>query len=78
MCHLKISIMTSLNKKQEQVKVLVKVKRPRRFKAGSEMSGAVNLVAIDVEEEINGESEILQIQLTLENSFDSEGSPCKN
>jgi hypothetical protein len=70
--------MTSLNKKQEQVKVLVKVKRPRRFKAGSEMGTAVSLVTIDVEEEINGESENLQIQLTIDQSFDSEDSHSKN
>lgn len=68
--------MTSSNKQQEHVKVLVKVKRPRRFKAGSEMSSAVNLVSIDVEEEITGDTENLQIQFTLENSFDSGDSHC--
>lgn len=70
--------MNHSNKQQEHVKVLVKVKRPRRFKAGSEMSGAVNIVAIDVEEEMNGESESLQIQLTIDHSLDSEGSCSKN
>jgi hypothetical protein len=61
--------MTSSNKETEHVKVLVKVKRPKRFKAGAELSSAVNL---NVEEDVNDETENLQIQLTIEHSFDAD------
>lgn len=69
--------MTRLNK-QTELKVQVQVKRPRRFKAGAELSGAVNLVAIDVEEDATNETESLKIQLTIGESFDTEDSHCKN
>ncbi|WP_300667084.1 hypothetical protein [Fluviicola sp.] len=60
--------MNHSNKRSEQVKVLIKVKRPKRFKAGSDLSDAVNLVSIEVEEEVNGESESLFVQLSIEES----------
>lgn len=65
--------MKSLNK-TEQVKVLVKVKKPKRFKAGAEWTTAVNL---EVEEEAIGETESLQIQLKIEQVPNSE-DPCEN
>jgi len=66
MCHLKRRIMTSLNKQAEFVQVQVQVKRPRRFKAGSEKdSSAVNL---SVEIEDKEESQDFKLRLTVENS----------
>lgn len=69
--------MNHSNKKSEQVKVLIKVKRPKRFKAGADLSDAVNLVAIEVEEEVNGESESLHIQISLEESSNTESNSYK-
>ncbi|WP_343635825.1 hypothetical protein [Fluviicola sp.] len=56
--------MNHLNK-AGQVKILVNVKKPKRFKAGAELSGAVNL---QVEEGISNGMENLQIQLTIDPS----------
>lgn len=64
--------MNHLNKKSEHVKILIKVKRPKRFKAGTDFSEAVNLVAIEVEEEVNGATESLNIQLSIEESSHTE------
>lgn len=75
---IKTSIMTLLSKKPERLQISVKVKRPKRFKAGAELGSAVNHVAIDVEENVCGESESLQIQLNIEHSFETEDSHCKN
>ena len=45
--------------------VEVKAKRKPRFKAGSELSGKVNLVAIDFNEEIDETSEIVELNLHI-------------
>ena len=42
--------------------VEVKAKRKPRFKAGSELSGKVNLVAIDFNEEIDETSESIELK----------------
>lgn len=70
--------MTPLSKKPERLQVLIKVKRPKRFKAGAELGSAVNHVTIDVEENVDEKSESLQIQLNIEHSFETEDSHCKN
>lgn len=43
----------------------VKSKRISRFKAGSELSGKVNLVSVDFNEEIDETSESIELKLQL-------------
>jgi len=45
--------------------VEVKAKRKPRFKAGSELSGKVNLVAIDFNEEIDEISESVELKIHI-------------
>lgn len=54
--------MSNVNRRLEHLKVQVQVKRPRRFKAGAELSSAVNLT-VDVED--CEESEDFKLQLTI-------------
>lgn len=51
--------------KSETTDVSVKVRRRPRFKAGSDLSGKVNKVAIDFNEEIDETSEILELKIHL-------------
>lgn len=59
--------------------VQVRSKRRPRFKAGSELSGKVNLVAIDFNEEITEEMEMveLKLQLTSESCGSADSNECK-
>lgn len=51
--------------KKSDLIVEVKTRRRPRFKAGSELSGKVNLVAIDFNEEIDETSEMVELKLHL-------------
>lgn len=50
----------------EKLEILVKASRRPRFKAGSELSGKVNLAAIDVTEECSKEEYNFELKLQLE------------
>lgn len=55
----------------------VKAKRTPRFKAGSDLHGKVNLVTIDLNEEIDEESELVELKLHLTSEHcSSEVSDC--
>lgn len=43
----------------------IKAKRPRRFKAGAELSSAVNLVDVNVDHQIGEDFEALEINIRL-------------
>lgn len=57
--------MTKENCSKSDLTVQVKSRRLSRFKAGSELSGKVNLVAIDFNEEIDETSESVEFKLQL-------------
>ena len=67
------------NCKKSDLIVEVKTRRRPRFKAGSELSGKVNLVAIDFNEEITEEMEMveLKLQLTSESCGSVDSNECK-
>lgn len=51
--------------KQEVLDVQVKACRRPRFKAGSELSSKVNLVALDVDHSMDEDQECVQLNLKL-------------
>ena len=64
------SIFTVMENNEEQIHEDLKVKlkltrRPRRFKAGTDLTEKVNLVAVDVIEEVTDEEESLSISISL-------------
>ena len=56
----------------------VKSKRISRFKAGSELSGKVNLVSVDFNEEIDETSESIELNLCLTSEACAEESSCED
>jgi hypothetical protein len=56
----------------------VKSKRISRFKAGSELSGKVNLVSVDFNEEIDETSESVELKLRLTSEACAEESSCED
>lgn len=56
----------------------VKSKRISRFKAGSELSGKVNLVSVDFNEEIDETSESIELNLQLTSEACAEESSCED
>lgn len=71
--------MQTENCNKSDLTVQVRSKRTPRFKAGSELSGKVNLIAVDFNEEINDDSELveLKIQLTTESCSAADSCECK-
>ena len=57
--------MTKENCSKSDLIVQLKTRRRPRFKAGSELSGKVNLVAVDFNEEVTDDSELMEIKITL-------------
>ena len=53
--------------------VNVRAKRSPRFKAGSELSGKVNRLNVDLSESLHEDHELLDIKLTLSTEHCSEG-----
>lgn len=45
--------------------VQVKSRRKPRFKAGSDLSSKVNLVAVDFNEELTEDTELMEVKITL-------------
>lgn len=52
-------------------------KKVTRFKAGSELSGKVNLVAVDFNEEIDETSESVELKLHLSSEACAEECSCE-
>jgi len=65
------------NCSKSDLTVQVKSRRSPRFKAGSELSGKVNLVAIDFNEEINETSESIEFKLQLVSESCGSDSSCE-
>ncbi len=65
-----------VNEKCSKSDLIVNVKSSRRprFKAGSELSGKVNMVEVDFNEEITEESEMVEVKLVLTSKACSEES----
>lgn len=57
--------MQTENCKKNDLIVNIKTRNPRRFKAGSELSGKVNLVAVEFNEEVSETSELLEVKLKI-------------
>lgn len=53
-------------------------KRVPRFKAGAELSGAVNLVAVDVVEEVSENTEVFEISIKLDSTRCTKEDSCPN
>ncbi len=49
----------------EDLEVQIKAKSPVRFKAGAELSGKVNKVGVEVNEEVDEISETFEIKVTI-------------
>lgn len=61
--------MKAENCSNSNLTVSIKTKRrPPRFKAGAELSGAVNLVAVDVMEEVIENTEVFEISIKLDST----------
>lgn len=69
--------MSEEKKMIEPTQVHVSVKRPRRFKAGAELSGSVNLVDVEIIEEIDEQTSRFGINLMLETTF-TQVSTCED
>jgi hypothetical protein len=69
--------MQTENCNKDDLTVQVRSKRKPRFKAGSELSGKVNLVAVDFNEEINDESELVELKLQLTSESCSSADSCE-
>lgn len=63
----------------EDMTIELKASKRPRFKAGSELSSKVNLVAIEVNQETTDESEILELRLVLNSEICEKSRPgnCK-
>jgi hypothetical protein len=61
------SKMTTYNKKctTDELEVQVKASAPRRFKAGAELSGKVNRISVEVNEDQTEEMETIEVKLVL-------------
>ena len=59
--------MTTDNKKctTDELEVQVKASAPRRFKAGAELSGKVNRISVEVNEDQTDEMETIEVKLVL-------------
>lgn len=59
--------MTTDNKKctTNDLEVQVKASAPRRFKAGAELSGKVNRISVEVNEDQTEEMETIEVKLVL-------------
>ncbi len=66
--------MSEVSKMVEPTKVHLKVKRPRRFKAGAELSGAVNLVGVEITEEVDAEMSRFELVISLEKTYTEQAS----
>ncbi len=53
------------NCKKSDLIVNVRKKDVRRFKAGAELSGKVNIMDVDVIEEVNETSELIEVKIKL-------------
>lgn len=53
---------------KENLVVQIKTKRRPRFKAGAELSGAVNLVVVDINETADNDSETLELAIQIQRS----------
>ncbi len=49
-----------------EVKVDLSVRRTPRFKAGADLSGKLNRVSVDLNEELHEDHELLEVKITLE------------
>lgn len=60
--------MENANCKKEQLELVIRSKRKVRFKAGAELSGAENRVAVDMSEDMENDQHIsvISIQLNFE------------
>ena len=47
------------------LEVQVKASAPRRFKAGAELSGKVNRISVEVNEDLTEEMESIEVKLVL-------------
>ncbi len=63
---------------QSDLIVNVRSRRRPRFKAGSELSGKVNLVEVDYNEEITDETELVEVKLVLTSKACSAAEVCED
>ncbi len=70
--------MKAENCANSNLSVNIKTKRRPRFKAGAELSGAVNLVAIDVNEEMIDDTEVFEISIKLDSTRCAKEDTCPN
>jgi len=57
--------------------VNVRSSRRPRFKAGSELSGKVNMVEVDFNEEVNETSELVEVKIKLTSETCEAGPDCE-
>jgi hypothetical protein len=53
----------------EDLNIEVKASRPTRFKAGAELSGKVNKIGIEVDQNSTVESDIITFKMVLSSEF---------
>lgn len=53
------------NCKKSNLELSVRKRNVRRFKAGAELSGKVNIMEVDFNEEMNDTSEMLEVKIKL-------------
>lgn len=53
----------------EPIQVQVNIKRPKRFKAGAELSGAVNLVSVDLIETESADVDSFELRMVIETAY---------
>lgn len=70
--------MKAENCANSNLNVSIKTKRRPRFKAGAELSSAVNLVAVDVVEEMIEDTEVFEINIKLDSTRCAKEDSCPN
>lgn len=63
--------------KKDDLIVNVRSSRRPRFKAGSELSGKVNIVEVDFNEEVNDTSEMLEVKIKLSSESCESAPSCE-
>lgn len=70
--------MKAENCANSNLSVSIKTKRRPRFKAGAELSGAVNKVAVDVNEETVDDIDVFEITINLDTTRCAKEDSCPN
>ena len=65
-----------LNERESKLDILVKARKAPRFKAGSDLSGKVNRVDVDFDEQYLDDSQSIELKVTIVQELECNINPC--